>query len=345
MARAFPVVFASLLSAAASLFLAACGDGDRLVQREFSGSSMGTTYSVKLVAAPPHVDEAALQRQIEDRLSAIDRSMSTYRSDSDLTRFNDSRSTDWLETTSELCNVVAGALSVSKYTAGTFDVTVGPVVNLWGFGPDGSVSEPPEGKDIDKAMRRVGYEHLHTDCAVPALRKTLPDLYVDLSGYAKGYAVDQLAALLDERDIPNYLVEIGGELRVRGINASGRNWSIAVEKPMTTERAVQSIINLSDTALATSGDYRNFFDYDGVRYSHTIDPRTGAPVAHKLASVTVVAEAAAVADALATALLVLGPAEGMKFAEHERIAAYFLLRDDGEIAELKTSWLDAEIGQ
>ena len=345
MARAFPVVFASVLSTAASLLLAACGDGGRLAQREFSGSSMGTTYSVKLVAAPSDIDEAALQRQIEDRLSAIDRSMSTYRDDSDLTRFNDSRSTDWLETTPELCKVVAGALGVSKYTAGTFDVTVGPVVNLWGFGPDGSVAEPPGGEEIDKAMRRIGYGHLHADCAVPALRKILPDLYVDLSGYAKGYAVDQIAALLDERDIPNYLVEIGGELRVRGINASGRNWSIAVEKPMTTERSVQSVINLSDTALATSGDYRNFFDYGGVRYSHTIDPRTGAPVTHELASVTVVAEAAAVADALATALLVLGPAEGMKFAERERIAAYFLLRDDGEIAELKSSWLDAEIGQ
>lgn len=342
---ASPAISASLLGVAVvSLLLGACSDGDRLNQRELSGSSMGTTFSVKLIAAPAGLDEAALQRQIESRLAAIEQSMSTYISDSDLTLFNESRSTDWLETSAELCNAIAGAQSISRYTDGAFDVTVGPLVNLWGFGPGEPVSKPPDGKAIDNVMRRVGYRHLQTDCAIPALRKTLPELYVDLSAYAKGYAVDEIAALLDERKLPNYLVEIGGELRVRGVNAGGRHWSIAVEKPMTAARSVQSIVDLTDTALATSGDYRNYFEHDGVRYSHTIDPETGAPVAHALASVTVVAETAAFADAIATALLVLGPVDGMEFAEREQIAAYFLLRSDSKIEEFTTTWLTAEIG-
>lgn len=335
----------SLPLLAAMLCLVACGDGDGLPEREFAGSTMGTTWSVKLVAMAEDFDMRAVRDDIEGTLSKAERAMSTYLLDSELTRFNLDRSTDWIETSAEFCDAVAAAQSIAKLTDGAFDITVGPLVNLWGFGPPGSVARPPARKDIEAMLKRVGHARLHADCTIPALRKDLPDLYVDLSAYAKGYAVDRVADLLDERGLVNYLVEVGGELRMRGSNARGEKWAIAIEKPVRGGRSVQSIVGLTDAALATSGDYRNYFEYEGVRYSHTIDPRTGAPVTHNAASVTVVADTAAYADAIATALLVLGPNRGFEFAERENVAAYLLLRNDSEIEERMTSRFAAEVGQ
>lgn len=175
--------------------------------------------------------------------------------------------------------------------------------------------------------------HLHANCEIPAIRKDLADLHIDLSAYAKGLAADEIASLLDNQGIANYLVEIGGDLRARGHNASNASWRIAIENPDQPGHAVEKIIHLHDLSVATSGDYRNFFEFEGQRYSHTIDPRTGRPVAHDLASVTVLAEGAAHADALATALMVLGPEAGMVFAERQSIAVYLLIRDGTSITE------------
>ncbi len=333
-----------LARAAILLLIAGCGD-DRLPEYEFTGVAMGTTWSVKLVAPPPALDTSALQQMITASLSKTEKAMSTYLLDSELTQFNLSRSTAWIRTSSEFCSAVAGAQSIAELTDGAFDVTVGPLVNLWGFGPPGSVSKPPDDADIAKMRRRVGHHWLHTDCSVPALRKDLADLYVDLSAYAKGYAVDRVADLLDGLELANYLIEVGGELRMRGRNADGGKWAIAVEKPIRGGRSVQSIVGLTDSALATSGDYRNYFEYRGRRYSHTIDPRTGTPVTHDAASVTVIADTAAYADAMATALLVLGPGRGLDFAERENIAAYFLLRTDGDIEERMTKRFATEVAQ
>jgi thiamine biosynthesis lipoprotein len=304
---------------------------------------MGTTFSIKLIMPDDAPDPGLLMESVTDVLIRVNQRMSTWLPDSELSLFNDSQSTDWIAASAEFCGIIESALSVSELTGGAFDVTVGPLVNLWGFGPGTDFRlAPPEDALIEATRQRVGYRKLQTDCSVPAIRKEQPDIYVDLSAYAKGYAVDQLACLLDELGLGNYLVEVGGELRMRGRNASNDNWAVAVEKPADFERTVQTIVHLTDQAMATSGDYRNYFQFEGKRYSHTIDSRTGRPVAHAAAAVTVVSETAALADALATALLVLGPDEGFEFAERKQIAAYFLLRRDEEI-EAKVTTMFASL--
>lgn len=298
---------------------------------------MGTNFSIKLVAPAAELDKEALRDDVIDMLTQINQQMSTYEADSELARFNASQATDWIDVSLPLCETVDAALQLSGRTNGAFDITVGPLVNLWGFGPGDTISEPPRDEEIAAARDRVGYHKLRADCRLPALKKDLANVHIDLSAYAKGYAVDRIAGLLDERQISDYLIEIGGELRMRGTNASGKHWAIAVEQPRDDARAVQTVLQLTDSAMATSGDYRNFFEFEGRRYSHAIDPGTGRPVTHDAAAVTVVRDTAAEADALATALLVLGPEEGLAFAEREGIAAYFLLRQGDGIDERMSS--------
>ena len=323
--------------------LMSCGEtSDPLSEHEIAGSIMGTTYSVRIIDPPVGYDESATTNDVAELLAAINRALSTYDSESALSAFNQSTSTTWIETSTRLCDVVAGAQEIGRQTGGAFDITVGPLVNLWGFGPGKFVDEPPSATLVEDTLRRVGNEHLDTDCDRPAMRKKIPDLYVDLSAYAKGYAVDRVAELLNEIGADNYLVEIGGEMRVRGLNARAEPWAIAIERPTPASRIIQTVVRLSDASLATSGDYRNFFEHEGVHYSHTIDPRTGWPVRHSAASVTVIADEAARADALATALLVLGPDDGMALAEQERIAALFLIRSGGKVEERMTSRFAAE---
>ena len=192
-------------------------------------------------------------------------------------------------------------------------------------------------------MRHVVYDKLKLDCDNGLVRKTDPGVYVDLSGWAKGFAVDELAELLTSRDLGNFLVEVGGEMRVAGYNSEARKWAVAIEAPSTSRRAPHSIIRVTDTAVATSGDYRNFFEHDGTSYSHTIDPRTGRPVLHRLAAVTVMHASSAFADAMATALLVLGPDDGPVLAEDLGLAAYFLVRGKSGIEEITTNAFETAI--
>lgn len=315
--------------------LSACDD-QRQEQRVLRGSTMGTTFSVKLIAPPDSLRPRELQAEIESELASIEQAMSTYLKDSELSRFNNSRSTDVVEVSAVLCESVAAALDLSRLTGGAFDITVGPLVNAWGFGPAGAVAKPPAPQDIERLKRNLGFSQLSADCSIPAIRKAKPELYLDLSAYAKGYAVDQIANILDTRNLPDYVIEVGGELRMRGRNANRELWAIAIERPQQhgqESQPVQTVIRLTDLAVATSGDYRNYFEHDGVRYSHTIDPLSGAPVSHSVASVTVIAESAAYADAMATALLVMGPVEGMAFAESKNVAAYFLMHAEDSVVE------------
>jgi thiamine biosynthesis lipoprotein len=314
-----------------SSVLAACGD-QRTTEYQLSGSTMGTSFSVAVVTELVF-DQQHLQAQIVATLENVEQRMSTYRRNSELSLFNHSSSTDWTPVSRELCEAVDEAIEFGDLTDGAFDITVGPLVNLWGFGPDDSRKEPPSAEAIDAAMLATGREYLHADCEVPAIRKDRAKLYIDLSAYAKGLAADDIATLLDSENIANYLVEIGGDLRARGHNASNAKWRIAIERPDQSGNTVEKIIHVHDLSVATSGDYRNFFEFEGRRYSHTIDPRTGRPVTHNLASVTVLGESAAFADAMATALMVLGPEAGMALAEREDIAADLLLRDGRSITE------------
>ena len=318
------------------LLLSACEPSTPLPQYELSGPTMGTTFNVKIVAPQGDMSMDDLQLVLQRTLDTIEQLTSTYIEQSELSLFNSNPSTDWIIVSQQLCHAVEKALALGQRTSGAFDITVGPLVNLWGFGPLGDRDEPPSDADINALSAQVGFAKLQANCELPALRKQHADLYADLSGWAKGYAVDELATVLIEMGVANFLVEVGGELRVQGLNAESKEWAIAIEKPIAGDREVQSILRLTNTGLATSGDYRNYFEHDGLRYSHTIDPRNGKPITHELASVTVIDEFAADADGLATALLVLGPVDGPALAKKLGINAFFLLRTPDGFATIRT---------
>lgn len=322
--------------------LSACGDRDAALI-ELSGATMGTRYSVKIAGELPPEQREPLAADIEDALARINGAMSTYDPDSELSRFNASQSTEWIEISSNTGAVLAEALRISRQTRGAFDVTVGPAVNLWGFGPDTTTATVPAASKVEAVRRRIGFSLLMLRDSPPALRKARPDVYVDLSGIAKGYAVDQIAGLLDQRGIARYLVEIGGELRARGASSRGDAWRVAVEKPASNERSVQRVLPVHNTGLATSGNYRNYFERDAVRYSHTIDPRTARPVTHTQVSVTVLHASAMTADALATAFSVMGTTQGLELAERNRIAALFIDADGDTLTEVASSAFNQQV--
>jgi thiamine biosynthesis lipoprotein len=309
------------------LVLGGCsGDGAVTIE----GQTMGTTYSVKIVG-----DDVpdSLKAKIDAELVHVNDLMSTYQADSELSRFNESPIGEWFPASEGTLKVLALSRELYELSGGSFDVTVGPLVNLWGFGPDPLIREIPPQDTIDEAMGRIGFDLI--EVREGAVRRTV-DAYVDLSAIAKGYGVDRVAAILDEHAYENYLVEIGGELRAKGINDRGTPWRIAIERPDTGQRMPFKAIEVSNVGMATSGDYRNFFEVDGVRYSHTIDPSTGYPITHGLASVTVLATTCARADGLATAISVMGPERGMRMAEEQGIAAFAIIKDHGEFHEVRT---------
>lgn len=328
----------SLKICLALLALAACDSS--LPQLDLDGSALGTSFVVSIVEPPVDLDAEQLRNDVLAVLQTVDKLASTWRDDSELTVFNADQSIDWIPVSAEFCVLLERAQEVSRLTGGAFDLTIGPLVNLWGFGPEGQIVTPPSADDIEAAQRRVGFDKLETDCDERLVRKDEPDLYVDLSGWAKGHAVDQLTEMLNQKGFENYLVEVGGELRVKGLNRESSKWAIGIEAPSTSERVPHAVVNVTNTSVATSGDYRNYFEHQGQRFSHTIDARTGRPVRHNLAAVTVIDASAAYADAMATALLVLGPDAGPALAEKLHIAAYFLVRDQTDIREITTTEFD-----
>lgn len=327
----WPVCVLPLLAA---LALAACDRPPPDPTVRLTGATMGTSYDLKLVPAPGQTVPAGLQARVEEILVRINRQMSTYDPDSELSRFNRNPDTDWIAASPELQQVIAEGLRIGELSGGIFDITVGPLVNLWGFGPEPRRDEVPSAATIARARERVGYWHLHARAEPPALKKDRADLYVDLSAIAKGYGVDRMAALIDATGVGNYLVSIGGEIRARGRNGRGEPWTIAIEKPVAGQRSVERLIRLGERAVSTSGDYRNFFEQNGRRYSHVINPRTGWPVPQTLASVTVISDRSMVADATATTLLAAGPELGFQLASEHHLAAFFMLiNPDGGFQE------------
>lgn len=312
-------------------YLSACSDAPPQPV-EIAGKTMGTTWSVKIVPGARALDGPALQRDIDRRLDDISHLMSTYDPESELMRINRNPALDCIAVSAELAGVIGEALRVSRLSGGGFDVTVGPLVNLWGFGPEMAPLSIPSNAEIAAAMERIGYDKLSLsgDC----LRKQRPDLFIDLSAIAKGYAVDEIAELLADTGFDDYMVEIGGEIRAQGERGDGSPWRIGVEKPISEQRAVHKIIPLSNLALATSGDYRNYFERDGVRYSHIIDASSGRPIRHNLVSVTVAHESCMVADALATAFMVLGRERALEIAEREGLAVMAIVKQDDALVEV-----------
>ena len=291
----------------------------------FSGPTMGTTYTVKFYTVESGGNVQSLKDDVDSVLLRINQLMSTYDPSSDLSLFNKMPSGSKQEVSSEFAHVVDKALLISTMSDGYYDVTVGPLANLWGFGPDKSRDEPPTDEEINGAKQKVGYKNLLLSGNVLSKEK---DIYVDLSSIAKGYGVDAIANKLDENGIESYLIEVGGEIRSKGKKEDGGSWKIAIESPAGGHNVAQLIIDVDDLAIATSGDYRNYFEKNGVRYSHIINPKTGRPITHKLVSVTIIDKTAVMADGLATAITVLGPDKGLEFAEKHGIAAYLMIKKD-----------------
>lgn len=310
---------------------------------KITGETMGTTYTIKADGAA--IDQEEIKSEIDARLAVIDERMSTYRQDSEISRFNRAPAGSWFPVHPETAMIVSDmAGPISEQTGGAFDITVGPLVGLWSFGANRAREgfTPPSDQRITEALSVVGFNKLETrgtdgDQQEAALRKTVDGLHIDLSAIAKGYAVDVISELLMDHGIDSFMVEIGGEVRVHGAHADGSPWRIGVEAPERGARRVGSVVSLQDEAMATSGDYRNFFEHEGTTYSHTIDPHTGRPVAHNLASVTVIANTCAQSDALATAILVMGPEKGFRWAREHGVKALLVSRDGDTMSQRTTA--------
>ena len=321
-----------LLSALIALLLiGGCDHAPEVVK--ISGSKFGTSYHITIVADQPA--PADLAEQIDAALDVVDLSMSTYKSESELSLFNRLPATETVAASPELWTVLQTSRQVWQQSAGAFDPTVGPLVDLWGFGPQMTNDRIPSDDEIAKALASIGYQYLVLNSDEQTISKALP-LRLDLSAVAKGYAVDQVADLLEMLALPDYLVEVGGEMRVSGLNPKGQPWRIAIETPDAMGQ-VDNIIALERAAIATSGDYRNYFEKDGKRYSHSIDPRTGRPIEHRLASVTVVADRCIDADAWATAFLVMGDEAALEIANQQSIAVYMLVKAKAEAKDQFTA--------
>jgi thiamine biosynthesis lipoprotein len=294
---------------------------------------MGTTYMVKVHSPPEQADwESETATAIERELRSVNDQMSTYLKSSELSLFNASDSTDWFDVSADTAGVVAAALELSEKTDGAFDVTVGPLVDRWSFGAGERKNDLPSEAELTELMQGIGYQHLQSRLDPPALKKDIAELRVDLSSIAKGHGVDRLVELLAGRGAENVFVEVGGEVRVAG-DKSGQSWKVGIQKPDAGGQELLVAHKIRDAAMATSGDYRNFFEVDEQRYSHTIDPRTGRPVTNGLASVSVITDSCMLADGWATALNVVGYEDAMRLARENDLSVFIVQRfNDGLVS-------------
>ncbi|MEX0605888.1 MAG: FAD:protein FMN transferase [Marinobacter sp.] len=293
---------------------------------EITGPVFGTEYHIKVVLTEDTEQLDTLAGGISAVLESVDASMSTWREDSELSRFNHVEDqSNWFEVSGPLYTVLATATEVSDFSGGAFDITIGPVVNLWGFGPEARPEQVPDADLLQQRLNEVGYEKLQLRAEPPAIKVDSKQT-LDLSAIAKGYAVDAVAEFLTDSGVEAYLVEIGGEVRVSGRKPGQEAWRLAIEEPVFGRREVNRVVALESNAMATSGDYRNYYESAGQRFSHTIDPDNGRPISHNLASVTVITETAMRADALATAFNVMGYDRARELAIRENMAVYFIIR-------------------
>lgn len=304
--------------------LAACS-APQAPQYQVSGSTMGTVWQASLNQLPEDMSLEGVKAELEQKLELVNAQMSTYRSDSVISQYNKAPAGTWHQVPEEFFTVLTAALELAEISGGAFDPTVGPLVNLWGFGPNARGKTLPTTAEIVQLQAEVGWQKVKIR---KQERKVLQPggIYLDFSAIAKGYAVDLLGERLTELGVKGWLVDIGGDLRTYGRKANGQPWYIAIERPNPQVREASSVLSLTSKAVATSGDYRNFYDTSEGHFSHTIDPRSGRPIEHRLASVTVLEDSCMLADGLATLLTVLGPEEGMAFAQEQGLEVYFIER-------------------
>ena len=292
---------------------------------DFVGVTMGTSFSVRVDGDLTAAERETVRDVIQSRLDRVEELMSTYDSASELSRFNHHDTTDPFAASGALLDVLAMAREVSERSDGAFDVTVAALVDAWGFGPGGRPERAPDQTQLDELRARVGYERIVVDRDAATVSKAIPEAVVDLSAIAKGYGVERVASGLEELGLTSFLVEVGGELKAAGTKRDGTRWRVGVEAPNLAARTVYATLDLVDQAIATSGDYRSFYDEEGARFAHIIDPRSGRPIRYAGASVSVVHVDCAMADGWATALSVLGPEDGYDLALREGIAALFVM--------------------
>ncbi|AXF58399.1 FAD:protein FMN transferase ApbE [Leclercia sp. LSNIH6] len=292
------------------------------------GKTMGTFWRVSAIDLSAARAEE-LRGKIQAQLDGDDQLMSTYKNDSALMRFNQSKSTSPWPVSEAMADIVTESLRVGYKTNGAMDITVGPLVNLWGFGPNKQPVKTPDQAQIDDARAKTGLQHLSVinQSGQQYLQKDIPDLFVDLSTVGEGYAADHLARLMAEEGISRYLVSVGGALVSRGMNASDKPWRVAIQKPTDEQNAVQAILDINGHGISTSGSYRNYYELDGKRISHVIDPQTGRPITHNLVSVTVISPTALEADAWDTGLMVLGTEKAKEVVRQQGLAVYMITRE------------------
>ena len=306
----------------------------------YQGETMGTSYRVTIVvpvykALTRDFKEKLLKKKIDEELARVNALMSTYDANSELSRLNSHQSQEPFPISADTAKVLRLALEIAQKTNGAYDPTVGPLVNLWRFGPEDRPEKVPSDEEIAAAKARVGWDKIKI-IELPdsqpqyAVVKSDPNVYIDLSSVAKGFGVDCVAELLTQNHYKDFLVDVGGELRSSGKNVAGKDWSVGINSPVLTDDSLAKTVSLSDKAIATSGDYLNFYELDGVRYSHIIDTQTGRPITHKTASVSVIDDSCMTADAWATALLALGAEQGKTLAKENGLHVIFLVRDVNE---------------
>ncbi len=318
--------------------LLAKDSSDALSLQRLSGKTMGTQYHIKFYGAS---QLEALQADIDQTLVGLNREVSTYIVDSEISRFNRAPAKQWFEVSHHFYTITEAAKKVHKLTQGAFDPTIGALVNLWGFGPQGTRRSVPEPAVIQSTLNKIGFDKVLLRASPRSIQRQSDEIYLDLSAIAKGYGVDLIAEMLESRKIVSYMVEIGGEVRTRGKKANGKPWVIGIEKPAALARQSLKPVRPGSKALATSGDYRNYFESKGQRYSHLIDPRTGTPIQHRLASVSVLADTCAEADALATAFMVLGTEATLAIAERHAIPVFLLVRGKNGFEERSSKAMHA----
>ncbi|MGB0580668.1 MAG: FAD:protein FMN transferase [Limisphaerales bacterium] len=297
------------------------------------GDAMGTTWTVQVDIRGEEQETQLLNDAIAGLLESTEQQMSTWRSDSEISKFNSGLSTNWIPIGPRIATVLRQAQAVSRATSGAFDVTVLPLVELWGFTSQELVTNAPPAKALTIIRQATGFQKLQVSNERDEVRKLHHRTQVDLSALAKGYAVDLVCGLLGEMKYTNYLVEIGGELRGHGDSKKGRPWRVGLELPIVGKSELGDAVDLPNNALATSGDYRNFLELDGQRYAHIINPRTGHPIKQQGIAVSVLAPTCMEADAWATALTVLGIDQGLQLAEQEKLAVQFRVYLEGELVQ------------
>jgi len=318
-----------LMALLLSITLSGCDRPSPSSSLVLEGKTMGTYWRASL-AGVDSAREAGLKQAIQQLLDADDHELSTWKKDSELSVFNQSRSQQPQAISENMADIITLSLRIGKKTEGAMDITVGPLVNLWGFGPDKQPVKTPDQAQIDAARALAGLQHLKViqNGEGQWLQKDLPALYVDLSTVGEGFATDHVARLMEKEGINNYLVSVGGAVLTRGLNAEGKPWRVAIQKPTDKENAVEAIVDLQGHGISTSGSYRNYYELDGKRISHVIDPMTGRPIEHKLVSATVIATTALEADGWDTGLMVLGTEKAKQLAIREKLAVYLITKQD-----------------